>query len=330
MSDAERRPEGTFDRRAIPAEAAESRWLAPDGTAIRRIDWTAPTRPPWGSLLFLPGRGDSYEKYLETLAHWYHRGWNVTALDWRGQAGSGRLGIDPVTGHGDFTQWVDDLAAFWGEWRDATPAPHVVVGHSMGGHLVLRALAEGKVDPNAAVLSVPMLGFVAKGLPTALLLMLARVLARMGDPRRPAWKWSEKPGAFPAGRMDLLTHDPARYADESWWRERRPELVMGPASWGWVISAGASIRALERHGVLERVTTPVLILGVEGDRLVNFGAIVRAARRLPHAELVRFGGEAHHEILREMDPVRERALGAIDAFLDRVAPAPSPVPVSAS
>ena len=35
---------------------------------------------------------------------------------------------------------------------------------------------------------------------------------------------------------------------------------------------------------------------------------------------MRFGGEARHEILRESDPQRDRALGAIDDFLDRVAP----------
>ena len=87
-----------FDRRAIPATAHESTWTAPDGYAIRRLDWPASTGASRGSLLFLPGRGDYYEKYLETLDHWTRRGWRVTALDWRGQGGSGRLGMDAVTG----------------------------------------------------------------------------------------------------------------------------------------------------------------------------------------------------------------------------------------
>jgi lysophospholipase len=39
------------------------------------------------------------------------------------------------------------------------------------------------------------------------------------------------------------------------------------------------------------------------------------------AELVRFGPEAAHEILREEDAVRDKALRRIDDFLDRVAPA---------
>lgn len=310
-----------FDRRAIPAGATESRWCAGDGHEIRRIDWPASGGAARGSLLFMPGRGDAYEKYLETLHHWHGRGWCVTAGDWRGQAGSGRLGFDPVTGHvDDLAIWIDDLAAFWAEWRAATPGPHVLAGHSMGGHLVLRALAEGRADPDAAVLSAPMLGFRPACVPDAVLHGIARAMARLGDPRRPAWKWSEKPGVPPADRIALLTHDADRYADELWWREARPELAMGPASWRWLERALASARMLQRPGVLEPVATPVLILAVEGDRLVEFGAIEKAARRLPNARLVRFGDAARHELLREADAVRDAALAAIDDFLDRAAP----------
>jgi lysophospholipase len=315
-----------FDRRAIPAEAVESRWTLPDGHELRRIDWAgaaAEVGRPRGSILFVPGRGDAYEKYLETLADWAGKGWRVTAADWRGQAGSGRLGTDEVTGHiDDFATWVGDLAQFWAEWRAQTPAPHVLVGHSMGGHLVLRALAEGKVDPVAVVLSVPMLGLAGPPLPDFLLHGAAKLMTKLGDPRRPAWKWSEKPGQVPADRANLLTHDPQRYADELWWREHRRELVMGPGSWGWTERAFASVRALAAPGVLERIATPILLIGAARDRLVSYRAIERAARRLPHGEILRFGPEAHHEVLRESDAVRSRALAAIDEFLDRQAPAP--------
>ena len=99
------------NRREIPLHGVESHWLAPDGTAIRRFDWAPAGTPPRGRLLFLPGRGDFYEKYLEAMGHWQARGWAVTALDWRGQALSGRLGHDPLTGHiADFAIWVADLA----------------------------------------------------------------------------------------------------------------------------------------------------------------------------------------------------------------------------
>ena len=309
-------------RRAIPPSACESVWSAGDGHRIRRIDWSAADATnPRGSILFLPGRGDAYEKYLETLDDWHAGGWQVTAADWRGQAGSGRLGRDPHTGHvDDFSLWIDDLADFWAWWRSNNPGPHVVVGHSMGGHLVLRAAAEKRIDPAALVLSAPMLGFAGPKLPPALLHGVARLMRGIRDPARPAWKWSEKPGELPAARQDLLTHDAARYADEVWWRAQRPEIVMGPGSWGWVERAYASMRGLLASKVLERVMTPVLIIAAEQDRLVGFAAIARAARRLPHATLVQFGPDARHELLRESDPVRNRALDAIRRFLDHHAP----------
>lgn len=304
-------------RRAIAPPATESRWFAPDGHAIRRIDWPGSGR---GSILFLPGRGDTYEKYLEALAQWHEAGWQVTALDWRGQAGSGRLGNDAVTGHiGDFADWVADLGAFWAEWAKLTPGPHVLAGHSMGGHIALRALVDGAVSPDALVLSAPMLAFLPGWLPTRVQHWFAAARARHGDPRRPAWKWSEKPGALPSGRDALLTHDAGRYSDEAWWRDARPELVMGPGSWGWVERALASIGRLEAPGVLEAVQTPVLLLGTRYDKLVAWRGIADAARRLPHAELVDYGAEARHEILREADPVRGRVMADIAAFLDRTA-----------
>ena len=72
-------------------------------------------------------------------------------------------------------------------------------------------------------------------------------------------------------------------------------------------------------GVLEAVKVPTLIVATTADKLVSYRAIADAAARLPNAELVTFGDEAHHEILREADPVRDRALAAIDGFLDRIA-----------
>lgn len=309
-----------FDRRAIPAGVSETTWTTPDGHAVRRIDWPAPRGRAKGSILFFPGRGDFYEKYLETLDHWHARGWHVTAADWRGQGASGRLGKDPYTGHiDDFSTWIDDLAGFWEEWRAATPGPHVLAGHSMGGHLTLRAAAEGRVDPDALLLAAPMLGFTAGLLPDGVMHFLTRIVARLGDRRRPAWKWSEQPGQPPEGREHLLTHDHARYTDELWWRGERPELVIGPGSWGWVERAYASMRGLFAPGLLEGIKVPVLILATDNDKLVGFKPIARAALRLKDCQLVHFGKEARHEILREEDLVRGRALAACDAFLERIA-----------
>ncbi len=309
-----------IDRRAIPPEARESTWAAADGHKVRRIDWPGAATPR-GSILFLPGRGDFYEKYLETLEEWHRAGWRVTGSDWRGQAGSGRLGKDAVTGHiEDFAIWVDDLAHLWKQWVAETPGPHVLAGHSMGCHIILRALVEKRVAPDAVVLSAPMTGIAGPRLPLAVLQGAARTMCRIGDPARPAWKWSEKPGEIPAARANLLTHDRDRYADEQWWREARPELVMGPGSWRWVERAYASWALLEAPGALESVTVPVLIVSTSADKLVSHVANLAAATRLPKGEIMALGEEAAHEVLREVDAVRDPIMARIADFLDKAAP----------
>ncbi len=319
MNVAER--DAVIDRRAIPAHAHEGTWTAADGHRVRRIDWPGAASPARGSILFLPGRGDFYEKYLETLEEWHRAGWRVTASDWRGQAGSGRLGKDAVTGHiADFRIWIDDLALLWERWVAETPGPHVLAAHSMGGHIVLRALAAHRIAPDAVVLSAPMTGVAGPPLPLGMLRRVAQVMCMVGDPTRQAWKWSEKPGELPARRANLLTHDAERYADEAWWREARPELVMGPASWRWVERAYASWIDLEAPGALESVDVPVLIVSTASDKLVSHPANIRAAARLPRGEIMALGEEAHHEVLREVDAVRAPIMARIADFLDRAAP----------
>ncbi|KLI65104.1 lysophospholipase [Aurantiacibacter marinus] len=311
-----------FDRRAIPAEAKEGIWHAADGHKIRSIEWPGPPEGvmPRGSMLFMPGRGDAYEKYLESFEHWRLEGWQVSAADWRGQGGSGRLGNDDATGHiDDFALWIADLADYWRGWADGRTGPLVLVGHSMGGHLTLRAVMEKVLDPapDALVLSAPMLDTFPEIVPLPIKRGFAWAMLKLGDPKRPAWKMSEKPGAKPGLRQTLLTHDVIRYEDELWWRKYRPELELGPGSWGWVNGAMESSATMFRRGALESVDLPVFILGTTADKLVSPSAIRSAIARIPNAESLMLGPEARHEILREEDGVRGKALAAIDDFLMR-------------
>lgn len=312
--------ETPFDRRAIPTRATESVWNAGDGWPLRRIDWIRPGKPR-GSLLFLPGRGDHYEKYLETLDQLADDGWCVTALDWRGQGGSQRLLADPNVGYiDDFSSWIADIKAFWVDWKAAGPGPHVILAHSMGGHLVMRALVEGAVDPEAVALSAPMLGIQPMGMPYALHHAVVRMLTKLGDPARAAWKEGEMPGSPLNVRSKILTHDADRYADEIYWWQKRPDVKLGPPSWHWVERAVASTRALNEQGVLEGVKTPVLLMATTSDKLVDTKRVIRDAKRLPNAELLLFGDEAAHELLREVDAVRDRCMAAIRSFFDKHAP----------
>ena len=307
-----------IDRRALPHGAQVRRWAAPDGWEMRVLDWPAEAARPRGSILFQGGRGDMIEKYLESLAHWHAQGWHVTSFDWRGQGGSGRFGDTRHCGHiDDYGRYVGDLRAFHAQWQASTPGPHVVMGHSMGGHLVLRALAEGAIRPDAAVLVAPMLGF-RHGIFGPFAERAARLMGGLGDTARPAWKGNEKPYTTTT-RNTLLTHDAGRYSDEIWWQMHQPELMTGPPSWRWVIEGFKSMRELAADRRLDSVATPVLMLVATHDALIDARAALRLAPRIPDCRVVRFGPESAHEILREVDAVRDRALREIDAFLtDRV------------
>ncbi len=308
--------------RAYPVDAVMDQVIMDDGWPVRRFSRAAPgTVPPRGSILFLGGRGDFIEKYLETLDHWHQAGWHVTSADWRGQGGSGRFTANRHVGHvPDFAVWLADLGRLFGGWQAATPGPHVLVAHSMGGHLVARALADQAIAPDAAVLIAPMMGFKAP-YPDPLGLRVAQLMRKLRGAETAAWKESEKPGASLKLRQLLLTHDADRYADELWWRQEKPELQLGPASWGWVEQAYRSFLDLARPGRLEAITPPLLILSASADALVSAAATRRDVRRIAGARFHEYGAGAAHELLREADPVRDDALARIAAFLDEKAPA---------
>ncbi len=311
-----------FDRRAIPPEAIEGIWHAECGWPIRRIDWKQAGKTQRGSMLFLPGRGDHYEKYLETLDYYYRSGWNVTAIDWRGQGGSGRLLADHHVGHiDDFATWIADLKAFYAQWAALQKGPHVVLAHSMGGHLAMRALVEHAINPDAVIMSAPMLGIQTGGLPLSLNHAFAKLMRLIGRSEKPAWKVSEKPMSAAALRSKLLTHDPERYADELAWWQIRPEVKLGPPSWQWVERAIASIRLIDEPGKIEAIKTPILLLATTADKLVSTDRIIKDDARLANAELLLFGKEAAHELLREADPVRDQCLDMMNSFLDKHTPA---------
>lgn len=319
-------PAPAIDRRAIPVEAVETNWFGSDGWPIRRIDWKLERNincAPRGSILFLVGRGDHYEKYLETLSGFAEQKWSVTAIDWRGQGLSGRFVDGANIGDiDDFSTWVDDLRIFFSGWKQQQPGPHVIIAHSMGGHLAMRAAIEKAVDPDAMVLIAPMLSIHSGGLPLALTRIVARLMVILGRGKRAAWKVSEKPLSPLTSRSRMLTHDQSRYDDEVAWWEIRPGLQLGPGSWRWVDRAVASILQIHRPGGLENVKIPVFIAATTADMLVSTDQIIKDTKRLPNAELLLFGKEAAHELLRESDSARDKVLDGITTFLDRFAPAP--------
>ena len=313
----------SYPCRAWPERSIEQVWRAPDGWPCRLLRLSPPADVrPRGSLLFLGGRGDQIEKHVEAIARWAAMGWEVSALEWRGQAGAGRLLPDARIGHSPgFDRWIDDLAAFGREWRAHGMAPHVAIAHSMGGHLLLKAMVEGAFLPDAAVLTAPMLGLQTRPLPVPVGAWIARTMCALGLGNRAAWDHGDKPIAGMAQRQARLTHSAERYSDEMWWREQRPDLALGGPSWAWLRDAFASTLAMPTDPRLSAMSVPALILAARHDRLVSTAAAEKIARRLPDAQFHCYGAVAGHELLREADDVRDDVLARIDTFLDARAPA---------
>lgn len=282
---------------------------------LRRMNWPqGKGKKARGSLLFAGGRGDFIEKYLESFGHWHAAGWNVAALDWRGQGRSRGEGAEAA--RASFEVLTDDLAALMVDWRERTPGPHVAVAHSMGGHVLLRAIVERRTALDAAVLVAPMILVNSAPIPAWLAPDIADTMCRLGFARQPMWKTPTaltRPGSQ---RQKLLTGSRERYEDELFWWAREPAFNLGPPSWGWAREAYRSARSAFTRERLAGIDLPILILGTDRDRLVNPAEVRRVAAELPRAELAIFPGAAH-EILREADPVRDRALARIDGFLDR-------------
>lgn len=280
---------------------------APDGWPLRWFDLQAQGLSK-GSLLFLGGRGDFLEKYLESFGRWTGNGWNVAGFDWRGQGGSGRTHPAGLCHADDFSVFLGDLTTCCGHWQSETPGPHIAIGHSMGGHILLRAAAEGRVQLDGIVLLSPMIGVRAGVLRGRALNGLAS-LGRMPLLRgRPIWSGPSSPVP---GR---ITSCPERHADKLWWKAQRPELGRGGPTWGWLAAAARSMTTLERSLRNRPLALPGLILSAANDPIVDVGTIRRVHKHLPefdHGVIERAG----HELLREADGPRRECWQRIDAFL---------------
>ncbi len=120
----------------------------------------------------------------------------------------------------------------------------------------------------------------------------------------------------------LLTHDARRYADEIVVARASARTGDGAGQLG-LGRARLCLDALAGGpAVLARVRVPVLLLmcGYMTGWSVQ-ARPCRAARHLPRAKLIRYGAEARHEMLREVDPVRDKVLADDRRLSGRCRPA---------
>jgi len=283
-------------------------WLrASDGVRLRAVLWPGGER---GTVLILPGRSESVEKYGRTAADLAAMGFASASLDWRGQGLADRFLPAAMQGHvRHFRDYQLDLAALIALVRSqGLPGPLWLLAHSMGACIGFRALAEG-LDVPAAILVAPMWGIRIK----PALRPFAGALA--ASARLPALGRRLAPGttldcyaATVGFDQNHLTSDPEMFAYLQRQVRLAPELGLGGPSLHWAAEALRECRAIRRLPA-PRVPT-VTFLGTR-EQIVDPRAIHQRMRRWPGARLEIVEG-AQHEILMETKPIRQRLLATLD------------------
>ena len=268
-----------------------------------------------GTVLLFPGRTEYIEKYGRTARDLTGAGWDVLAVDWRGQGLSDRLAGDPVLGHVElFSDYQRDVAAVVAHAGEADlPKPWTLLAHSMGGCIGLAALHEG-LAVERAVFSAPMWGIGIAPRVRPFAWTLAWIAKHAGQ------SLSYTPGRGPANAElvmfdgNPLTTDEATFHWLTAQVEAHPELALGGPSLGWLREA---LRETRRLRALPPPAVPALIgLGGE-ERIVDGRAIERLAARWHRGSLHDYPG-ARHELLMERPEVRDAFVRESLEFLARL------------
>lgn len=283
-----------------------------DGKKVRIGRWS-PTGDGRGTVVLLHGRSEFLEKYQETADDLLARGFAVFSFDWRGQGLSDRVLPERQKGHiDDFEIWVADLDEIL--TYAAATGPVILLGHSMGGHLALRFMAEHPRRTDAAILTAPMIDI----LPGAFARWTTRTAAALAVRRGFATRYAPGHGDYDpsAHRFEgnRLTSDPARFEVHRAAFRERPELRLGGVTWGWLDASFRSATILRDPSYAGGIDRPVLLLSAGIERLVSNAAQHEVAKALPLG-IIRTYPESLHEILMERDAIRNRFWSDFDTFL---------------
>jgi len=312
---------------SVPALAA--RFLEPTGFVWGNLPTNDGTRLRWGHLpaqepraecVMVGGFGECIEKYFETIGDLAARGYSVWCLDWRGQGGSERprrLPSRPRPRH--FDRDASELASF-AEKLTTARRPRLLIGHSMGGAVALLCLRRYPGLFDAAILSAPMLGIRAGGLPPVLMRCitgLARVTG-LGICFLPgASRWRSDRALTP--ERSRVSNDPERCRLQYAWFSAHTALRVDAPTGGWLDSALRLAARMAKKKFLAGIDTPILLFSAGVETFLCPEAHRRAARLLPDCTLVEFP-DSKHEPFLERDTIRNRWFATIDRFVsDRLA-----------
>jgi alpha-beta hydrolase superfamily lysophospholipase len=270
-----------------------------DGLSLLRHDWPI-AGPARGRVLIVHGLGEHGGRYAALAAALNGAGWGVHAHDQRGHGRSG--GARGALPHAEAL--LEDL----GLVIDTLPAggPLVLLGHSMGGLVAARFVAEAVAPapaawsrrPAALVLSSPALDAGLGGFQRVQLALGGALVPdrAVGNGLKPAWI-SRDPAVVRDYEADPLVHD-----------RITPRLVR------FIVDGGAVALA-----AAPRWPVPTLLMWAGADRCVApRGSAAFAAAAPPEMVQARAWPDLSHEIFNE--PERAEVVSALLGWLEAHAP----------
>lgn len=272
------------------------RLITPDGCALHLRHWPAPGSAR-GTVQLVHGLGEHIGRYAEVAAALNAEGWRVVGHDHRGHGRSeGARGDLPRP-----SALLDDVAQVLDQVRQ--PGPHVLLGHSLGGLIAARFVAEGLAEAPAPfaravdglALSSPALDPGMNGFQHLLLAVLGPLAPhlRVHNGLKPEWICRD-PAVVAAYTADPLVHDRVT-----------PALVRFIVEGGRLVQARAP-----------RWQVPTLITWAGADRCVApAGSAAFAAAAPADGVTSREWPGMAHEIFNE--PEKAQVLGTVTQWLQR-------------
>jgi len=260
-----------------------------------------PAGAPRGVVLINHGYAEHCGRYHEVAHVIVNAGWAAFSYDVRGHGQSpGERGYIER-----FAIYLDDLAAMQDAARAlaAADAPLVLLGHSHGGLIALRALADDRPPRvTAAILSSPFLA-LRLAVP-GFQLLLARIASRLAPKLA-------QPNAL---RVEDLTQDKAKQAERI-----ADKLCFDVATARWFTEARTAQNHVFAHADRIRVPTTWLVGG--DDPIADPTRSRAVAAKIPGAKYHDLVG-MRHEVFNEIE--RARVFSELTQALDAAAPAARP------
>ena len=242
-------------------------------------DWILPAAKPLGTVLLVHGLGEHAGRYGELAANLHQWGFAVRAYDQQGHGRSdGARGdlLRPGSLQADLCRVIDDTR----QQPALMGSPLILLGHSMGGLVVARTLAEQLRPVDAAVLSSPALGAFPTLFQKMLLATLPRVVPHLRvDNGLKTELVARDPDVVKAYQADPMVHRRISTGLAAWILNNGTQTLEDAAQW----------------------SVPTLLLYAGQDKLVNAQASADFAQAAPQAVVQAQCFEGmYHEIFNDL------------------------------